>query len=79
MTTDPLKPLKASRGESSKLSATDEQILRAVHETLYGSVEVTIHNARVVQVERREKIRFPAAPGFPTADAEKGGEHTTAT
>lgn len=39
-------------------STSDEEILRAVHNVRYGSVEITIHDSKVVQVERREKIRF---------------------
>lgn len=39
-------------------SATEEEILRAVKNVRFGSVEITIHDAKVVQVERREKIRF---------------------
>lgn len=39
-------------------TALDEEILRAVHNVRFGSVEITIHDAKVVQVERREKIRF---------------------
>jgi len=35
-----------------------EEILKAVREVRYGSVEIVIHDAKVVQVERREKIRF---------------------
>lgn len=37
-------------------------ILEAIRSLRYGAVEVTIHNAKVVQVERKEKLRF-AAPG----------------
>ncbi len=33
-------------------------VLRAVRETRYGSVEIVIHAGRVVQIERREKVRF---------------------
>lgn len=36
----------------------ETEILRAVREVKYGSVEIVIHDSRVVQVERREKIRF---------------------
>lgn len=39
-------------------TVADEEILRAVRNVRFGSVEVTIHDAKVVQVERREKIRF---------------------
>ncbi len=34
------------------------EILRAVAAVEYGSVEVVIHNARVVQIEVRTKKRF---------------------
>ena len=44
---------------------TDEQspevaleILRAVKEIRYGSVEIVVHDGRVVQIERKEKIRI---------------------
>ena len=36
----------------------DEEILRAVRNVRFGSVEVIIHDSKIVQVERREKIRF---------------------
>jgi hypothetical protein len=36
----------------------EQQILRAVKDVRYGSVEITIHDAKVVQIERKEKIRF---------------------
>lgn len=45
------------------LTETDLRILRAVREVAFGSVEITIHNSRVVQVERREKIRMPQDSG----------------
>lgn len=35
-----------------------QEILRAVKDVRFGSVEVVIHDSKVVQVERREKIRF---------------------
>jgi hypothetical protein len=35
----------------------DERILQAVRSLDYGSVEVVIHGAKVVQIERREKVR----------------------
>ena len=44
--------------QSITLSDVDQRILKAVREVKFGAVEVTIHNGRVVQVERREKIRI---------------------
>jgi hypothetical protein len=34
------------------------EILRALKGVRYGSVEIVIHDSKVVQVERREKFRF---------------------
>jgi hypothetical protein len=39
------------------------RILDAIQDIRYGSVEVTIHDAKVVQIERREKLRFDQEPG----------------
>lgn len=38
------------------------RILDAIQDIRYGSVEVTIHDAKVVQIERREKLRFDQEP-----------------
>ncbi|HWO99573.1 MAG TPA: YezD family protein [Methylococcus sp.] len=34
-----------------------QQVLNALAELRYGSIEITVHDGRVVQIERREKIR----------------------
>ncbi|MDN5943399.1 MAG: YezD family protein [Nitrospira sp.] len=34
------------------------QILGALEEIRYGSVEIVIHDSKVVQIERKEKIRI---------------------
>lgn len=34
------------------------EIVRAVRNVRYGSVEVIIQNSKVVQIERKEKFRF---------------------
>jgi hypothetical protein len=34
------------------------EIVRAVRSVVFGSVEIVIQNSRIVQVERKEKIRF---------------------
>ena len=41
----------------------DERILQAVRSLDYGSVEVVIHGAKVVQIERREKVRVETTQG----------------
>jgi hypothetical protein len=35
-----------------------ERILRALDGIRYGSVEIVVHESRVVQIERKEKLRF---------------------
>ncbi len=39
-------------------SDVDRRILQAVRSLDYGSVEVIVHDSRIVQIERREKVRF---------------------
>lgn len=51
---------------TSQLSSISEQsavtaILQAlalIQKSGYGSIEITIHDGRVTQIERREKLRF---------------------
>jgi hypothetical protein len=37
------------------------EILSAVNGLSYGSVEITVHESRVVQIERRERVRLEGA------------------
>jgi hypothetical protein len=34
------------------------EILSAIRNIRYGSVEIVIHNSKVVQIERKEKVRL---------------------
>jgi len=52
----PLPPLNPSR----PLSEVEQHILQAIGQIRYGSVEVIIHDSRVVQIEKSEKVRFEA-------------------
>ena len=38
------------------------KILLAIKDIRFGSVEVVIHDSKVVQIERKEKIRFDSQP-----------------
>jgi hypothetical protein len=44
--------------DNNDSSAWERAVRRAVESLRYGSVEVQVHDGRVVQVETREKIRF---------------------
>jgi hypothetical protein len=35
-----------------------QEILKAIQGIRFGSVEITIHDSKVVQIERKEKVRF---------------------
>jgi hypothetical protein len=43
---------------SGDLARVLEEIERTIRSVAYGSVEVIIQNSRVVQIERKEKLRF---------------------
>ncbi len=47
----------------SKHSAAEiaGQIIRMLEGIRFGSIEITVHDSKVVQIERREKIRPDAA------------------
>ena len=36
------------------------EIQRAIEQIRFGSVEITVHEGRVTQIERREKVRLAA-------------------
>jgi hypothetical protein len=38
-----------------------QELLRALSSIRYGTVELVIHDGRVVQLERREKVRLESA------------------
>ncbi|MGB3610082.1 MAG: YezD family protein [Cellvibrio sp.] len=46
----------------SESPTIDEDVLKEIKQALsqiqYGSLEISIHNGRIVQLERREKKRF---------------------
>ncbi|MEQ1602056.1 MAG: YezD family protein [Methylophilaceae bacterium] len=35
-----------------------QEIARALEQLRYGSIEIVVHEGKVTQIERREKIRF---------------------
>ena len=52
-------PLPKKPGQRQDKSPMPEAaILDAIRSLRYGSVEITVHDSRVVQIECRNKIRF---------------------
>ncbi len=46
------------QGKLQQATENIEQILSIIQGIRFGSVEIVIHDGKVVQVERREKLRF---------------------
>lgn len=47
--------------DEAVLAAVASAIQRVQQDTGYGSIEITVHDGRVTQIERREKVRFVAS------------------
>ncbi|WP_026172762.1 YezD family protein [Asticcacaulis benevestitus] len=54
--TAPLRPDFKER----ELTEIERQILTSLQQIRFGSLEIVIHDSRVVQIERSEKLRFDA-------------------
>lgn len=57
-----------TKGAMVQLDTHDNRIAEALAGIRYGSIEIIIHDGRIVQIERREKHRFEL-------DAKRNGEH----
>ena len=57
------RALRAIDARSEDERELIEAILRAIAGLRYGSVEIVVHDAKVVQIERREKLRLPRRDG----------------
>jgi len=44
------------------LNEAEFTLLKALRALHYGALQVTVHDARIVQIEKTEKIRFPGGP-----------------
>jgi hypothetical protein len=59
--TSSLSSVPASLQGASRHAAVadvEAEVLRAIRDTRFGSVEVVIHQSRIVQITRSEKVRF---------------------
>jgi hypothetical protein len=46
------------QGKEQQLADIANQIAAALQGIRFGSVEIVIHDSKVVQIERKEKLRF---------------------
>ena len=40
----------------------EQTVLQALKDLRFGSVEITVHDSKIVQIERREKVRVELEP-----------------
>ncbi len=56
----PVRPESNVAFSASNLTEIERQILTSLQQIRFGSLEIVIHDSRVVQIERSEKLRFDA-------------------
>lgn len=52
--------------QSDRANEIHAQIYEVIKSIKYGSVEIVIHEGKVVQIERKEKLRFENKSAFST-------------
>lgn len=53
-----MKPTQPDASGNTELSLGISKIVSALHDLKFGSVEITVHEGRIVQIERKEKHRL---------------------
>jgi len=51
----------AQTSEIQNVDAVVQQLVKAIQALRFGSVEITVHEGRVTQIEKREKLRIGTA------------------
>ncbi len=62
----PVRPISAE--PFSGLSEVERHILQSLRDIRFGTLEIVIHDSRVVQIEKSEKVRFDVK-GKPLQDS----------
>jgi hypothetical protein len=52
------RPSLQAASTQAALPDVEAEVLRAIRDTSFGTVEVVIHQSRIVQITRSEKVRF---------------------
>ena len=55
----------SSPADADAISQEELAVLRAIRDTSYGAVEVVLHQARIVQIVKTEKVRLEPHPASP--------------
>lgn len=51
-------PLSQAASTQVGIPGAEAEVLRAIRDTHFGTVEIVIHQSRIVQITRSEKVRF---------------------
>ncbi|HEX2643321.1 MAG TPA: YezD family protein [Thermoanaerobaculia bacterium] len=54
----PLPQRAPVRMDEEEINRIEREVRLALSQIRYGSIEIVIQDSRVVQIERREKVRF---------------------
>jgi hypothetical protein len=57
-TTAPFPQDRTADADDRDIGDHELAVLRAIRDTAFGAVEVTVHQSRVVQITRSEKLRL---------------------
>jgi len=44
--------------QNLEINEIEKEILNSLRELKYGSIEIVVHDAKIVQLEKSERIRF---------------------
>lgn len=44
--------------QNSDSTSVAQEITKAIQSLKFGSIEITVHDGKVTQIEKREKVRF---------------------
>jgi hypothetical protein len=58
---DPAATSSPGMTSDAGVTSWEREALQAVRELQFGSVEIVVHEGRVVQIEKKEKVRFDEA------------------
>ena len=58
MTPDKNRSRNADATPAPAATEHELEVLRAIRDTAFGTIEVVVHQSRIVQITRSEKLRF---------------------
>lgn len=61
--TPAVAPAELPTAAAHPITGQEQAVLDAIRATPYGSVEVVLHQSRIVQVVRTQKLKLDPSPG----------------